>query len=250
MKRYGLIGKSLKHSFSKKYFDQKFNTLQLNEVAYDLFELSSIDDLPSLIDSTPSLEGFSVTIPYKESIISYLDWIDPQAEKAGAVNTIKIHRKGNERKLHGFNTDVYGFEHSLKPLLKSHHQRALILGTGGAAKAVACVLTTLHISFKYVSRTPSSHGITYNELTNEDIITHTVIVNATPLGTFPDTQSCPPIPYKYINSSHLLFDLVYNPEETLFMRKGKERGALAINGLHMLQLQADKAWEIWNDEMI
>lgn len=242
MKNFGLLGKNIDYSFSRRYFKDKFETNKLN-CTYNNFDLETIEDFESLKTAEIQLSGLNVTIPYKKVVIPYLDAIDSEAQEIGAVNTIKI----ENGKLTGYNTDHFGFEHSLKPHLKSHHKKALILGTGGASKAVAFALKKLGIHFEYVSRTASSIvKYTYESLAVEGVGNYQIIINCTPLGTFPDVNKCPEIPYEQITSKHLLFDLIYNPEETLFLKHGKEKNATTLNGLEMLRLQAEKSWEIWN----
>jgi len=244
-KKYGLIGKNISYSFSKKYFTEKFKNLELNNYSYDNFDLETIEEFPSIYESVMGqIQGFNVTIPYKQEIIGYLDEIDDDASIIGAVNTIKISNKG---KLKGYNTDIYGFEHSLKPLLRSNIKNALILGTGGASKAIAFVLKKNNINCNFVSRSPTKpKTISYDDLTEKVIDKHHLIVNCTPIGTFPNIESAPEIPYEFLGDAHLLYDLVYNPEVSKFLEKGKERSASIKNGEEMLQLQADRAWEIWN----
>lgn len=243
MKQYGLIGKTLSHSFSKKYFEEKFKRENINAV-YENFELNDISQVEGLFSIHSNLCGLNVTIPYKEQIIPYLDEVDEQAQKIGAVNTIYIDKETGKMK--GYNTDVYGFKQSLKPFLENQHQRALILGTGGASKAVAYVLNELGITTAFVSRTPQlENQLSYDELNENILASFLLIINTTPLGTFPDVEEKPPINYDAITPNHLLYDLVYNPAETAFLKEGKKRGALTINGEQMLQLQAEKAWEIW-----
>lgn len=243
MKQYGLIGKTLSHSFSKKYFEEKFKRETINAV-YENFELNDISQVEGLFSIHSNLCGLNVTIPYKEQIIPYLDEIDEQAQKIGAVNTIYIDKETGKMK--GYNTDVYGFKQSLKPFLENQHQHALILGTGGASKAVAYVLNELGITTAFVSRTPQSENqLSYDELNENILASFLLIVNTTPLGTFPNVDEKPTINYDAITPNHLLYDLVYNPAETAFLKEGKKRGALTINGEQMLQLQAEKAWEIW-----
>ncbi len=239
-KQLGLIGYPLSHSFSKKYFAEKFEQEGIEGWHYDLFPLDNIDKLPLLLEQEPTLVGLNVTIPYKEAVIPYLDKIDESAA-FGAVNTIKI----EDGKLTGFNTDVYGFEHSLIPFLKPYHKQALILGTGGAAKAVASVLNKLNIAHQYVSRTPSNQQLSYDNLNKNIIESHLLIINTTPLGMQPNIKSFPKLAYKYITSRHVLYDLVYNPEKTIFLNQGKYYGADIKNGLEMLYLQAERAWSIW-----
>jgi shikimate dehydrogenase len=244
--KLGLIGTKLSHSFSKKYFEQKFEKLNLSDHSYSLFELKSIQDLPFFLEENKGLTGFNVTFPFKESILSFLDEIDAEANKLGAVNTVSISWKKNTPHLTGSNTDVFGFKNSIKPFLENSHERALILGTGGAAKAVNHVLQSLGITTLSVSRTPKEDEISYCEINEYVIKFHKLIINCTPLGTFPNVNDKPELPYHLLNESHTLMDLVYNPETTEFMRMAKQEGAVAINGLSMLKQQAEKAWEIWN----
>lgn len=241
MKILGLIGYPLSHSFSKKYFTEKFEKENIKGWQYELFPLKNIEDLPDLLKNNPSIVGLNVTIPYKEAVIPYLNEVDESAA-FGAVNTIKI--EGG--KLIGFNTDIYGFEESLKPMLQAHHTAALILGTGGAAKAIANVLSRLRIEFKYVSRTPSDGQFSYQDIDENTIKKHTLIVNTTPLGMHPKIDSCPNLPYQSLTSKHILYDLVYNPNVTTFLKYGKKQDTHIKNGLEMLYLQAEKAWAIWN----
>lgn len=243
MNKLGLLGKNISYSFSKSYFKKKFEKENINDTTYENFDIESIDLFPSIIKNTKSLKGLNVTIPYKEQVIPFLDKVNKKAKAIGAVNTIKITKKG---KLVGYNTDCYGFKKSLKPLLKKHHKKALILGTGGASKAIAYSLKELDIEFSYVSRTASKNvQFTYDTISENDIKNHQIIINCSPLGTFPNVNDCPNIPYKAINNTHILFDLIYNPEETKFLSLGKTNGATTINGLKMLKLQAEKAWSIW-----
>ena len=241
MKKLGLIGYPLTHSFSKKYFAEKFKQENISGWEYDLFPLEKIEELPDLLIQNPSIVGLNVTIPYKELVIPYLDEIDESAA-FGAVNTIRM--QGN--KLHGFNTDVYGFENSLKPMLKAHHKGALILGTGGAAKAVVWVLERLGIVCKYVSRTPREGQFSYKNIDKKMLEDYSIIVNTTPLGMYPNVDFCPILPYHELSDRHLLYDLVYNPNVTTFLNNGKKQGADIKNGLEMLYLQAERAWDIWN----
>ena len=244
MNKLGLLGKNISYSFSRAYFKQKFENENITDTTYENFDIDSIDLFPSIIKNTQNLKGLNVTIPYKEAVLPYLDKINKKAQAIGAVNTIKITKKG---KLVGYNTDCYGFKKTLKPFLKAHHKNALILGTGGASKAIAFTFKELGINFSYVSRKQSEHvSFTYESLTEKIIKEHQIIVNSTPLGTFPNIEDCPDIPYSAITSNHILFDLIYNPEETKFLRLGKQQQALPINGLNMLKLQAEKAWSIWN----
>ena len=239
---FGLIGKNISYSFSKTYFNNKFTSMDLVNHSYENFDLSKIEEFPALIKKHIALKGLNVTIPYKEAIIPYLDSLNKKAERIGAVNTIKFKKDG----LKGYNTDVYGFKKSFQPFLKESHNKALILGTGGASKAVAFVLKELGVPFKYVSRNPIGDQIGYTDLNKKIISSHTVLINCTPLGTFPDTEAKPDIPYEFLTSNHLLFDLIYNPEKTAFLLSGERKGAIISNGAKMLELQAEKAWEIWN----
>ena len=241
---YGLVGHNISYSFSEKYFSDKFKKLKLSGYQYQNFDISNIDKLPHLIARNQHLYGLNVTIPYKEAVIEYLDFMDPEAAKIGAVNTIKILPN---KKLKGYNTDVYGFEHSIKPLLKAHHNKALILGTGGASKAIKYVLEKNKISVLFVSRTPTNKNeISYNDLSKNVLELYTVIVNCTPIGTYPNSADCPNIPYEYLGPKHLLYDLIYNPSETLFLANGRQKGCVITNGFEMLELQAEKSWELWN----
>ncbi len=249
MRLFGLIGYPLSHSFSMKYFNDKFRNENIKDCEYRNFPIDTIEKLPSLVSQNTDLSGLNVTIPYKEKVIEYLDGTDLTAREIGAVNTIKITRSGNRILLTGYNTDAYGFYASITPHLKKSHRKAIILGTGGASKAVAYTLNQLGIIHVFVSRNPAKENhISYGDLTGKLINDYTIIVNTSPLGTYPDTDKYPDIPYEYITGRHLLYDLVYNPEMTKFLEKGSEKGAKTINGLMMLHLQAEKAWEIWNSE--
>jgi shikimate dehydrogenase len=239
--RYGLVGRNISYSFSRGYFLKKFEALGLHDRSYENFDLPQIDTFTEMIKTQTDIRGLNVTIPYKEAIIPYLDELDATARKVGAVNTIKI--DGNLLK--GFNTDVYGFRKALEPLLKKHHRRSLILGTGGASKAVAFVFDELGIAHQSVSRTSTAHQIDYGSLTEAILRENTILVNCTPLGTYPNILDKPPIPYQFVGPDHLLFDLIYNPEKTAFLQEGEIRGATITNGLGMLELQAEKAWAIW-----
>ena len=246
MKKYGLIGFPLGHSFSRNYFNNKFADEKI-DAEYVNFEIPSIQDFRRVIEENPNIYGLNVTIPYKQQVIPYLDELDADAEEIGAVNVIKFIREaGQKLKLVGYNSDVVGFMGSIKPLLKSHHRKALILGTGGASKAIVYGLRKLGISSVFVSRTKKEGMLTYDELTPEIMQEFTVIINCTPVGMFPHTDACPALPYECLTGKHLLFDLIYNPEETLFMKKGAAQGAITKNGLEMLLLQAIGAWSIWN----
>jgi shikimate dehydrogenase len=244
MKLFGLIGYPLSHSFSKRYFTEKFVRERIDGCAYELFPISDIGLLPQILQSHPGLLGLNVTIPYKQQVIPFLHDSSGIPEGIGACNCIRI----RDGKLYGFNTDTVGFEKSLTPLLKPVHRKALVLGNGGAALAVMFVLKKLGIPFEVVSRQlhPGS-TLTYNGLHPALIAQHTLIINTTPLGTFPNVDECPPIPYGSITPNHLLYDLVYNPEKTLFLQKGEEKGASIKNGYEMLVLQAEESWRIWGE---
>jgi len=249
MKEFAIIGYPLTHSFSPTYFNEKFKKLNLYDHFYNKYPLSNIEDLPLLIKTNKNLIGLNVTIPYKEQVIKYLDTLDQTAHQIGAVNTIKIIRNNDNVFLKGFNTDAYGFLNSFKPLLKEYHKKALILGTGGASKAIAYVLKTLNIEYLFVSRSPKTNNqISYEDLRNNNILSdYLIIINCTPIGMYPEVQAKPDIPYDNITKYHYLYDLIYNPEITLFLSEGKKRNAIIKNGLEMLYLQAERAWEIWND---
>ncbi|MGX1639314.1 shikimate dehydrogenase family protein [Sphingobacterium sp. NPDC055431] len=246
MKQLGLIGYPLGHSFSKKYYLEKFRNEGIKNIDYDLYPLSTIEEFPSLYLNNPEFYGVNVTIPYKQDVMQYLTELSEEAKEIAAVNCIQIRHETDGVKLKGFNTDAYGFEKSLEPLLKPNHSKALIFGNGGATKAVAYSLKKLGIDFKIVSRAKTEDNLSYEDLTEELIQNTPLLINCTPLGTFPKTEECPALPYHAISSEHLLYDLIYNPEETLFLKKGKERGAAIKNGYEMLVLQAEKNWEIWN----
>ena len=246
MQKYGLIGYPLGHSFSRTYFNQKFESEKI-DAEYINFEISDIVYLKDVLKENPELCGLNVTIPYKEQVFSYLDDIDEDAKQIGAVNVIKFIRgKFGKHKLKGFNSEVIGFKRSIEPLLDESHRHALVLGTGGAAKAVCQGLKQLGVEPTLVSRHLKDDCITYADITPIIIEQNTIIVNTTPLGMFPNFNACPDIPYDLLTSKHLLYDLLYNPDETLFMKKGKEQGATVKNGLEMLLLQAFVSWEIWN----
>jgi shikimate dehydrogenase len=245
MRTFGLIGYPLSHSFSQKYFTEKFERENIRDCEFKNFPLKNINSFPELLKNNPALSGLSVTIPHKQRVVEFMNEMDEVARKTGAVNCIR--REGE--KLIGFNTDVFGLENSLAPLLKAHHSNALILGTGGGARAVAFVLGKLKMKFLFITRNPKPeirNSELYSSLTQDLIAEYKLIVNTTPLGMFPGINECPPIPYEHLTEKHLLFDLIYNPEETLFLKKGKERGTQIKNGLEMLHHQAEKAWEIWN----
>jgi shikimate dehydrogenase len=248
-KIYGLLGYPLGHSFSKNYFNDKFAAEGI-DAEYINFEIPSITDLKEVLDDHPELSGLNVTIPYKEQVMPYLDALDPEAEAIGAVNVIKILRgdsvDDDDFELIGYNSDVVGFRNSLSPLLTPERKKALILGTGGAAKAVRQGLISLGVEPVYVSRTAREGILTYDDLTPEVMAEYKVIVNTTPLGMYPKVDACPPIPYEYLTPGHLLYDLIYNPDVTTFMKKGRAHGAEVKNGLEMLLLQAFESWRIWN----
>ena len=245
MRRFGLIGFPLGHSFSKKYFTEKF-LLEGIDARYDLYELKSLDEFTELKVSE-NLCGLNVTIPYKQQIIPFLDEMDETAAEIGAVNVIKFIRDGNDLKLKGYNSDAIGFLQSIRPYLKPHHNKALILGTGGASRAFDYTLRKLGIETTFVSRTPAEGQLSYSDLSETVLNEYPIILNATPVGTFPDVERCPDIPYQYLTSRHLLFDAVYNPAETLFLQKGKAQGTTVLNGEGMLTGQAEAAWKIWNE---
>jgi shikimate dehydrogenase len=244
MRTFGLIGYPLSHSFSKLFFTKKFERDSIPDTYYELFPLAEIKLLEDLLKNQ-QLAGLNVTIPYKVAVLPFVDELDPAALEIGAVNCLKIEHSSGGRFIKGFNTDAFGFEESLKPLLQKHHQKALILGDGGAASAVKYVLHKLGISFLSVLRCPKVGAVLYEEVDEPLLKSHTLIINTTPLGTFPNVGDCPQIPYEFVNAKHLAYDLVYNPEETLFLQLVKERGGTIKNGLEMLQLQAERSWEIW-----
>ncbi|RAI99739.1 shikimate dehydrogenase [Chitinophaga skermanii] len=246
MKLYGLIGFPLSHSFSKGYFANKFETQSIQGCTYDTFPIPNINDFPALWASHKELQGLNVTIPYKEQVIPFLHQLSDAVQKIGAVNCIKKEKDG---KLTGYNTDVIGFENSLKPLLQAHHTQALVLGTGGAAKAVQYVLEKLGIAYQVVSRTKQDGILSYEDVTSELIKSHTLVINTTPLGMYPNVDAAPALPYSDMGAKHLLYDLVYNPAETLFLQKGAAQGAATKNGHEMLILQAEASWDIWNDRL-
>jgi shikimate dehydrogenase len=242
MRQFGLIGYPLSHSFSKKYFSDKFEKLGITGCSYDIYPIPDIDQLPALLKDQPLLQGLNVTIPYKEKVIPFLTNANEVVQKIKACNCIRI-EKGH---LTGFNTDVIGFEISLKEKLGPHHRQALILGTGGAAKAVEYVLGGLGIHYRYVSRNPLAGQLGYEQLNTALIKECTLIINTTPLGMYPHTAACPPIPYELLGPNHYLFDLIYNPAQTRFLEWGAAKGAVIQNGMQMLVLQAEESWRIWN----
>lgn len=246
MDTYGLIGYPLKHSFSKAFFTEKF-TKEMIDAIYLNFEIENISLLTDIIESHPTLKGLNITLPYKEQVIPFLDEIDPRAQAIGAVNVIKVLRENGTVKLIGYNSDIIGFQLSISPLIdKNVHTKALILGTGGASKAVFNGLKTVGIEPVFVSRTPNAEQLSYLEIDQDIINNYKVIVNASPIGTFPNVENAPDIPYHLLSNDHLLYDLVYNPAETKFLQLGKQQGAKIKNGAEMLELQARAAWEIWN----
>ncbi len=247
MDKYGLIGHPLGHSFSISYFNEKFQNEGI-DAEYVNFDLPSIDALPEVLASNPDLRGLNVTIPYKEKVLSFLDSVTPEARAIGAVNVIRVIHKGNNIKLKGYNSDVIGFTKSIEPMLDKNHKKALILGTGGASKAVKFGLNSLGLETVYVSRYERPGTIQYETLTPEIVKEYNVIVNCTPVGMFPRTDECPNIPYEALDEDSILYDLLYNPDETLFMYKGRKQGATVKNGLEMLLLQAFSSWEFWHEK--
>lgn len=242
-KKFGLIGKNISYSFSKKYFTEKFSTDLFDDFTYENFDIQSIDEFPEILKNNPDLKGLNVTIPFKEAIIPFLDTMSDKAFKIGAVNVIRFTKKGN---LKGYNSDWYGFKKSLEPLLQPHHKKALILGTGGAAKAIAFALQELGIFYTFVSREVNENAIDYNLINVTTFDNYHIIINCTPVGTTPNVKEFPPIPYQFFTEKHIAFDLIYNPEESQFLKKAKKKGAIVKNGYEMLVFQAEKAWKIWN----
>lgn len=248
MDKYGLIGYPLGHSFSISYFNQKFADEGIN-AKYENFEIENIDQLQEVLDINPDLRGLNVTIPYKEKVIEYLDSITPEAQSIGAVNVIRVTHEGKKIKLKGYNSDVIGFTKSIEPMLdKKWHQKALILGTGGASKAINYGLKSLGLETVFVSRYQRPGTIQYEQITPEVVREYNVIVNCTPLGMYPHTDECPLLPYEAMDYHTILYDLIYNPDETLFMKRGREHGAEVKNGLEMLLLQAFVSWEFWHEQ--
>ena len=245
MRQFGLIGFPLSHSFSKGFFAEKFAKENMDMCSYENYPIESLERFKSLWESNPNLEGINITIPYKKAVIPFLDHASTVVQKIQACNCIKKYN----HQWYGYNTDVIGFEQSLKPFLKPHHTKALILGTGGAAAAVEWVLQKLAIPYQFVSRTPSDSAISYECLTPVIIQAHSLIINTSPLGMYPNVNEAPFIPYEAISAKHHLYDLIYNPAMTLFLEKGKAKGATIQNGLEMLHLQALASWEIWNAKM-
>ena len=241
MRRFGIIGNPLEHSYSSRYFSEKFHDEHIRDTVYEPYLLGSIEQLPDLLNRFPDIQGLNVTIPFKENIIPFLDKIDKEAEEIGSVNTIKV----TEGKLTGFNTDAPAFGQTIESI-KSKVQKALVLGTGGSSKAICYTLERLAIGYLLCSRSPDHNKISYGMLNQEIISECNLIINATPLGMYPDVQSSPDIPYEHIGAEHILYDLIYNPPETKFISQGKQNGAMTINGLKMFKLQADLSWNIWS----
>ena len=247
MDLYGLIGYPLGHSFSIGYHNQRFADEGIN-AKYVNFEIPSIDELQEVLSSNPNLKGLNVTIPYKEKVMQYLDYISPEARAIGAVNVIKVEHDGNDIILKGYNSDVIGFTQSIEPMLEECHKKALVLGTGGASKAISYGLRSLGLETVYVSRYQKTDTIQYESITPEVVKEYNVIVNCTPLGMYPKVEECPMLPYEAMNENNILYDLIYNPDETLFMKRGKQYEAQVKNGLEMLLLQAFASWEFWTNE--
>ncbi len=247
MMKFGLIGYPLGHSFSRKYFADKFHNEHIIDCIYENYPLSGISQIRELIINEPELTGLNVTIPYKTDVINYLDHISPEAKEIGAVNVVKIKRSGEKTELSGFNSDITGIRDSLSPYINKDIKNALVLGTGGSSKAVCFVLRKMGIKVITVSRSRSSDSISYSDIDSVLIKKSGLIVNTTPLGMYPNIETFPEIDYNLLEKEHVLFDLVYNPEITAFLRKGSEKGCTVISGLKMLQSQAERSWEIWND---
>ncbi len=245
MDKYGLIGYPLGHSFSIGYHNQRFADEGIN-ARYFNYEIPSIDDLPEILSSNPELKGLNVTIPYKEKVMPFLDYISPEARAIGAVNVIRVIHDGKKIRLHGYNSDVIGFTKSIEPMIEPYHTKALVLGTGGASKAVCYGLKALGIEPVCVSRYERPGTIQYSKITPDVVREYNVIVNCTPLGMYPKVDTCPDLPYEALDEHNILYDLIYNPDETLFMKKGATQGAQTKNGLEMLLLQAFASWEFWN----
>lgn len=243
LKRFGLLGRNINYSFSRGYFTDKFKKERLDNCSYENFDIPEITAFAEIIANNTDIKGMNVTIPYKEVVIPYLDKLSKKAAKIGAVNTIKFTKKG---KLKGYNTDYYGFLKSLSPLLQPHHKKALILGTGGASKGVAFALEELGITYTFVSREAKPNIIDYSQINADTFDEYQIIINSTPIGTSPNIEACPAIPYEFFTEQHIAYDLIYNPAETQFLKNAKAQGAQIKNGLDMLVFQAEKAWEIWN----
>lgn len=248
LKLFGLIGETLKHSFSERYFEEKFTKLGLKDYDYRNFEISSIEEFTKLLEFFPELRGVNVTFPYKQQIMEYLDFIDPEAELVGAVNVVLIQHFENKNVLRGYNTDIYGFEVSLLNFVRASNVKALVLGTGGASKAVTFVLKKFNIEYDLVSRTlQNGTKYLYQDLSKKIISEHNLIINTTPVGQFPNVDIYPAIPYEYLTKEHYLIDLIYNPQITKFLQFGKEKGAMILNGIEMLILQAEKSWDLFKN---
>jgi shikimate dehydrogenase len=243
LKRFGLLGRNINYSFSRGYFTEKFKNENIEGCSYENFDIPEITEFSKIIENNSDIFGINVTIPYKEQVMPYLDKLSKKAAKIGAVNTIKITKKG---KLKGYNTDYYGFMESLKPLLESHHKKALILGTGGASKGVAFALEELGIDYIFVSRTAKENGLAYEQINAETFNNYQIVINCSPVGTSPNTDAFPLIPYEYFTKNHIAYDLIYNPAKTQFLKKAAAQGAKTKNGQDMLVYQAEKSWEIWN----
>ncbi|WP_446051448.1 shikimate dehydrogenase family protein [Zobellia laminariae] len=241
--RFGLVGKDISYSFSRGYFTKKFSDLGLDTYSYENFDFQAIEEITDVLKNNTDIKGMNVTIPYKQEVMPFLSELDQEAEKIGAVNTIQFTENG----LKGFNTDAYGFKNAMAPFLKPHHKKALILGTGGASKAVAYVLGELGISYVFVSRSAGDNKISYDQVTEDILKEHTILVNCTPLGTHPKIEERPSLPYEFLSDQHFLFDLIYNPEKSAFLTAGEAKGAQISNGLRMLELQADRSWQIWQE---
>lgn len=247
MDKYGIIGHPLGHSFSRSFFNEKFQNENI-DAEYINFDIQNIDELPEILASNPELRGLNVTIPYKEKVLSFLDYISVEARAIGAVNVIRVDHKGDDVLLKGYNSDVIGFTRSIEPLLEKFHKKALVLGTGGAAKAVDYGLKSLGLETVLVSRFERPETIQYKNIDADVVKEYNVIVNCTPCGMYPNYNECPELPYEALDSHNILYDLIYNPDQTLFLKKGKEQGALTKNGLEMLLLQAFASWDFWTGE--
>lgn len=248
MRKFGLIGFPLGHSFSKKYFTEKFEKEKISDCAYDNYPIASIERLSEIIQKDQELCGLNVTIPYKSAVLEFASSMDPAVQEIGAANVLKIKRKGTKTYISAFNSDITGIRDSFSPYMNRKIKRALILGTGGSSRAVAYILKNMFIDFRYVSRRKSAEVLTYEQLTPQIIEETDLIVNTTPLGMYPEITLKPSIDYSFLNEKHILFDLVYNPEMTTFLKMGQERGCTIITGLTMLYSQAERSWEIWNDD--
>ena len=247
MRKFGLIGFPLGHSFSKSYFTEKFRAENLSDCSYENYPIEKITELKPILENEKDLIGLNVTIPYKQQVMELLDHIEDQALEIGAVNTIKVIRDRGKYSMSGYNTDVYGFEQPLMASLKSYHTHALILGTGGASKAVSYILRKHRIRYRFVSRIPKDDSVlSYSDLTPQVIRENLLIINCSPVGMHPNVDHHPDIPYEGVTERHILYDLIYNPEMTEFLKRGSKKKATLINGLPMLRIQAEKAWEIWN----